>query len=319
MGYLILVAIFMCVLVVVLMMMSTDSDVRPYRSLVTLVGMVFMLVMTLLNSFWEVDAGNVGLIRSFGAIVGQRSEGLQWYLPWQSLEEASVRVEGHRFVRAKTPEEQSTMLSCFSKETQEVNVEATLNVHVSPTHIQQLYRTVGPRYFDILVAPRVLQAFKDEVVKYTSVEVAPHREDIRRVVRERLIRELKNNSIDVQDLLIDNIAFTKKFQDAIEEKQSQSQLALAEREKVSAEKAKADQALEVARGKAGAVLVEAQKQAEANLVLAEAEAKANDLVSKSITPQLTQYTYAQKLAPNVSVMMIPAGQQMIIGPSVLSK
>ena len=109
-------------------------------------------------------------------------------------------------------------------------------MQVSPKFIQDLYRDVGADYFDILVRPRVLQAFKDETVKYTSVLVAPNRETIRKTVRERLTNELKAHSIAVQDLLVDNISFTKKFQDSIEEKQSQTQLALAERAKVEGEK-----------------------------------------------------------------------------------
>ena len=92
----------------------------------------------------------------------------------------------------------------------------------------------------------------------------------------------------------------------IEEKQRQSQLALAEREKVASEKAKADQAIEQARGQAQAVLVNAEKQAEANRKLAE-----------SITPEYIQYLFASRLAPNVSVMMVPSGQPFILSPDAM--
>jgi regulator of protease activity HflC (stomatin/prohibitin superfamily) len=144
------------------------------------------------------------------------------------------------------------------------------------------------------------------------VDIAPHREDIRKAVRERLRLELASDSIDVRDLLLDNISFDKRFQDAIEEKQTQSQLALAEGEKVKGEKAKADQALEKARGEAGAVLINAEKQADASLVLATKQAEANELLTKSITPALIQYRTVDKLAPNVSVMMVPQGQSLLM-------
>lgn len=128
------------------------------------------------------------------------------------------------------------------------------------------------------------------------------------MVRERLTNELQAHSIAVQDLLIDNISFTPKFQQAIEEKQAQSQLALAEREKVAGEKAKADQAIEAAKGRAASILLEAEKQADANRKLAE-----------SITPAYVQYIFATKLAPNVSVMMVPSGQSFILGADMLKK
>lgn len=257
-----------------------------------------LALVTVLNMAYQVPAGHVGIVYTFGGITGQRSEGLQWVAPWQEVHKASVQVQGHKFEK----------LGSFSKETQDVFVDATINVQVSPQKIQDLFRDVGPAYFDILVRPRVLQAFKDETVKYTSVDIAPNRETIRKMVRERLTAELSAHSIAVQDLLVDNISFSEKFQAAIETKQANTQLALAERAKVEASKAEADQEIERARGTAQAILVNAEKQAEANRKLAE-----------SITPEYIQYIFASKLAPNVNVMMVPSGQQFILGSDILKK
>lgn len=322
MGFIILFCVLVAVLAVVFWVMGKDADAVRYRPAALLVGALVLGIVTATSSYNSVGAGNVGLVFSFGAIVGQRNEGMQWVAPWQSVEEASIQVLGHKFAAHKREDgslEYDDTLHCFSKETQQVYVQATLNIHVSPIHIQRLYREVGANYFDVLVAPRVLQAHKDEIVKYGSVDIAPHREDIRRAVRARLQRELSADSIDVRDLLIDNIAFDGKFQAAIEEKQTQSQLALAEKEKVAAERARADQAIEQARGRADAVLINATKQADANLVLASKEAEANEKLAKSISPALTQYIFAQKLSPNVSVMMVPAGQQFIMSPAMVGK
>ncbi len=271
---------------------------RSMQSVAVSATMVLAVVVTAWNMAHQVPAGHVGIVYTFGGITGQRSDGLQWVAPWQDLQAASAQVQGHKFPK----------LASFSNETQDVYVDATINVQVSPQQIQELYRDVGPNYFDILVRPRVLQAFKDETVKYTSVLIAPNREAIRKTVRERLTNELRAHSIAVQDLLVDNISFSQKFQDAIEEKQRQTQLALAEKEKVAGEKAKADQAIEIARGQGQSILDVANKQAEANKKLAD-----------SVTPELVQYIFASKLAPNVSVMMVPSGQQFILGSDVLKK
>ena len=271
---------------------------RRASALVGVATVVLLAVTTLWNMAYQVPAGHVGIVYTFGGITDQRSDGLQWIAPWANLRIASVQVQGHKFDK----------LSSFSKETQDVFVDATINVQVSSQNIQELYRDVGANYFDILVRPRVLQAFKDEIVKFTSVDIAPNREAIRKTVRERLTKELETHSIAVQDLLIDNISFSGKFQNAIEEKQSQSQLALAEREKVAARKAEADQAIEKARGEGQAILDVAAKQAEANKMLAE-----------SITPAYVQYLFATKLAPNVNVMMVPSGQQFMLGPDAFKR
>lgn len=260
--------------------------------------LVALPVVTLLNMVNQIPAGHVGIVYTFRGITGQVGDGLQWVAPWRSVLNATIQVQGHKFEQ----------LTSFSNETQDVTVAATINVQVSPNKIQELYREVGPNYFDVLIRPRVMQAFKDETVKYASVQIAPNREAIRRAVRERLTKELETHSIAVQDLLVDNIVFSRGFQEAIEEKQRQTQLALAEKEKVASETSKADQAIEQARGTAEAVLINAKKQAEANRALA-----------ASITPEYIQYMTVTKLAPNVEVIMVPTGQQFIMGADMLKK
>ncbi len=257
-----------------------------------------VLVATLWSAAYQVPAGHVGIVYTFGGITGQRSDGLQWIYPWQEVGFASIRVQRHHFEK----------LDSFSRETQNVFVAATINVRVSPASIQALYRDVGPEYFDILVHPRVLQAFKDETVKYASVDIAPHREQIRRAVRERLTNELREHSIEVQDLLMDNLWFEPDFQTTIEQKQNNTQIALAEKELVAAETYRADQAIEKARGTAEPILINAKKQAEANYALA-----------ASITDQLVRYAFVTKLAPNVNVMIVPSGQQFILSPDMFEK
>lgn len=245
-----------------------------------------------------VSAGHVGLVREFGALVGQLPEGVHFVAPWKEVEDVSVQIVSHKF----------DDLSSFSRESQDVYVSATLNTQVAPDKIQKLYREVGPNYFEVLIKPRVNQAFKDETVRYSSVEIAPNRETIRKAVRAKLEEELSAHSITVQDLLIDEIRFSKVFQDAIEEKQRQTQIALAEQEKVKAEKSKAEQAVEAAKGKADSVLIAAKKQAEANRVLAE-----------SLTPAYINYLYVEKLSPRVEVMMVPTGQPFLLDLDNLSK
>lgn len=256
-----------------------------------------MVFLTVYYMPYSVPAGHVGLVYSFGAITDQRDEGLQWVAPWKEIKFASIQVQGQKFPK----------LSAFSEETQDVFVDATINIQVSPKQIQILYREVGPNYFDTLVRPRVLQAFKDETVKYKAVDIAPNRQTIRKIVRERLTEELKTYSITVEDLLMDNISFSSKFQLAIEEKQANTQYALAQRALVESEKAKADQAIETARGTAEAILINAKKQAEANRELA-----------ASITPAYIQYLFATKLAPNVNVMMVPSDQKFIMSPDMFT-
>jgi regulator of protease activity HflC (stomatin/prohibitin superfamily) len=226
------------------------------------------------KAFHSVPAGHVGIVYQFGGIVGQKTDGFQTTWPWQSIREASVQVQRHTFDR----------LDSFSQETQDVFITATLNYEVSPGDIQILYRTVGPDYFEKLIVPRVNQFFKDETVKFRSVDIAPHRDTIREQVRKRLKNELASSSIQVDDLLIDNIDFPPAFKQAIVEKQVATQNALREQQNVK----------------------RAQYEAEQNIARAKGQAEANRLIDRSLTPKIINYTLVQKLAPTIQTALIPA-------------
>ncbi|MDO8470362.1 MAG: prohibitin family protein [bacterium] len=260
---------------------------------------VILLVGTCSSSVQQVPFGNVGILTQFGAIEGQVSEGLQLIPPWKGLMLANVQIQGLGFRSDKH-------LQSFSKESQDVFVEATVNFRVSPEAIQALYREVGPNYVDILVIPRVKQNFKDETVKYESVQIAPHREDIRKAVRDRLERELSRNSIEVVDLLLDNVDFLPEFKQAIENKQIATQDALREEQRVQLRRFEAQQEVEKAKGEGQALREVANGQADANKALA-----------ASLTPEVIQFQALQKLSDNIQIALIPSGQGLIIDPTQL--
>src|SRR3990167_3672959 len=139
---------------------------------IIVVGLSLFIVT---KPFTIVRAGSVGILYRFGKIVGQVDEGFNFIAPWIFVTHANIKVQ--RQVLEK--------LDSFSAESQDVFVRASLNFQVSPQAIQNLYRTVGPDYYHVLIEPRVSQNFNDETVRYKSVDIAPNREQIRQAVRIR--------------------------------------------------------------------------------------------------------------------------------------
>ena len=77
---------------------------------------------------------------------------------------------------------------------------------------------------------------------------------------------------------------------------------------VEQRKQEAEQARQVAQGSADAVVIAAEGAAKARLIQAEAEATALQQIGDALkdNPDLLQYTYVQKLGPDVQVMLVPA-------------
>lgn len=244
---------------------------------------VFVLlfgVWSTVRSFHSVSAGHVGVVYQFGNIVAQTDAGLVNTWPWQNLVEANTQVQ-----RVSFPE-----LDSFTSETQDVFIAATINYQVNPDDIQDLYRNVGAGYFDKLVPTRVNQLFKDETVKYRAIAIAPNRETIRKNVLKRLKTELAPFSIQIDDLLLDNIKFSPEFTKAIEDKQVATQEAKAARNRVAKAKAEANQVIAAARG----------------------QAKAQKLQRQTLTPLLVQKYMIDKLNPNVKVILLPSTSNFLL-------
>ena len=138
---------------------------------------VFLLA-TVFFSFAQVNTGHVGVVRTFGRISGQINPGISLIAPWQSYDSVNVQVQKQTF-----PD-----LTAFSAETQNVLITTTINYSVAPKDARDLIARVGTDWFDRLVPNNLNQAFKDEAVKFTAVNIAPNREPIRTAVLKALRR-----------------------------------------------------------------------------------------------------------------------------------
>jgi regulator of protease activity HflC (stomatin/prohibitin superfamily) len=90
-----------------------------------------LLLLLVTKPFVIVRAGDVGVIYSFGSIIGQVEVGFHLIAPWHFVTHTNIRVQ--RAVLEK--------LQSFSQETQDVFVRASLNFQVSPKAVQNLFRT----------------------------------------------------------------------------------------------------------------------------------------------------------------------------------
>jgi len=265
---------------------------------VAVVVAILQVPLFLFASIHSVPSGSVGIVYQFGAIVGQRDEGLTMTWPWQTVTTASVKEQKQTFED----------LAAASRETQDVFVTVSLNYSVSKYKVQDLYRNVGSGYFDILVQGRIRQILKDEIVNYDAIEVTQKRDEIRDAVKNRLAQEVAPYSITIINLTLDNIKYSDAFNISIEQKQVATQDALRALEIVKQKEYEAQQGVAVARG-----------EADAQRIRAQGEADANAIVSESLTDKILQNNAITKLSDNVQIALIPSGQGIIIDPSTILK
>jgi prohibitin 2 len=272
---------------------------------------IIWVIATFAMSFKQVPAGHVGVVYEFGGIVGQTGDGPQWVAPWRDVTNATVQVKSFAFTNdpgdvADGVTVLGSGLDSFSIETQDVFINARLDIQVSPRDVQTLYRTVGRDYVNQLIPQRVAQAFKDVTVTYRTVDIAPNRDEIKDEVEDRLDAELDQFSIDVVALLIESIAFSEAFTQSIENKQIATQ-----------EAARAEELISKAENEALAVIAQAEGVAGALVAEAQGKAEANRLITESINPLLVKWEAVQKLADDITIALLPSGEGIIIDPATL--
>jgi len=292
-------------------------------------GIAYAIVMFLsigFGSYQPIEAGHIGIVKQYGAIVGQIGEGANFILPWQSVITEDVRVRKAEF-RDPIRQENGELdredakrvygpIAAASFETQDVFFDVSLNWQVTPESAQTLHRTVGPDFFNVLVPTRVNQHFKAQAVKFTAVEATQKREAIREAVTAALRAELEPFGITIVSIQVDGVAYRPEFSAAIEQKQIATQDALRAQEVVAQREAEARQAQAVARGAALARIEAATGEAEAIRIEAEAQAEANRKIAESLTTDLIQYAALSHL-DGIQIALLPAGGNFLLDPSTL--
>lgn len=220
-----------------------------------------------------VPTGHTGIVTVFGKVKDQTFEaGVHFTAPWNSV----VNMDNRN-------QKASIDLQCFSSDIQEVAVTYTINYQISKSNAQTIYKEIGISYYDTVITPRVQEAVKSELAKYTAEELLSKRALLSQDIKTILTEKLQTYNIVVVDASMENLDFSDAFTDAVEAKQvaeqksKQAQIeqsqktmeanAAAERAKIEAEASAsvaviaANAELDVVKIQADAALYAGQKDA----------------------------------------------------------
>lgn len=273
------------------------------RGVVGAVVGALILVAGLSAPFVEVPAGNVGVVTNFGSVQpGTLEPGLHIVIPIvQRVAIIDTRVQPHQFQE----------IDAASAEYQTVKLTGVMNYHVDGEFANDLYQRVGTDFASKVIDPAFNDFIKTVVPRYKVDAILGARDEIRSQAREALAVNLSQYHIIVDDIYIANIAFSNEFQAAIEAKQVAQQQVQTEQQILAQRKIQADQAVAQAQGQADSNVKLAEGQAAATVALANGQATANAALAASLSDQILQYQYIQKLTDKITVMLVPSGNASI--------
>ncbi len=308
----------------VAMVVMRASRRQPTRGLTT--GLVIVLVFAILATTLGaglvfVEPYETGVVVSILSQGGMRAEplksGLHWIVPFvERVERYPISIQTFTMARTESEGETRGVLTVEARTSdgQRIWVDSSVIYQIEPSVVTTIHKEWQHRYEEDLILPQARGIIRDAVSQYRVDEVlSTKRFDMTNQITRELEEVMLENGLTLIDFVLRDITFTEEYAQSIEQKQIAEQQALQAKFVVESKKQEAEQARQVAQGQADAAVIAARGAAEARLIQAEAEAKANEVLAASLAghPELLTYLYINKLAPNITVMLLPSGAPFI--------
>ncbi len=223
-----------------------------------------ILAIVALSSIMTIPTGRKALITRFGAVNRTINKpGLALRVPFiESKIEYDTRTQTIKFDNAKKQDDYTETSSLFaaSKDLQDIQIATVVNYHLNSSNIADIYTKYGRQaeYNKNIIEPIVRKTVKAVASQYTAEELVTKRAAFSDAIFKTLTEELSTRDGIVETINIVNLEFSESFTKAIEQKVTQEQNALAEKNKLEAVKFQAEQKIAEAKGTAEALRIEGE-------------------------------------------------------------
>lgn len=262
------------------------------------VGIVSFLVAGLVAAFTAdfyvvVEPGEVAVYRDlFKGVLYDRVDGpgLHFKLPIiQRARKFATQTQAYTMSVALEEGERygDDSLQAKTSDGQDVWIDLTVFFHLDQTRIPQLWNDVGEGYVDKIIRPNIRGEGRLVVSGFTAEGLysAEKRAEAQQRMVDSITPIFAEKGITLERITLRNVNFTPEFSKAVEAKQVEAQ--------------------NIQRAEYTLQRIEIEKQQK--IVEAEGDAEAIRLRGETLkaNPQVIQYEFVQKMAPNISWGILP--------------
>ena len=238
-----------------------EGFIRWFKHSWTYLIIILLLFFVFTGALIKVDAGERAvLFNVFGGIEKKvLGEGIHFVLPFiQRATIYDIKQTTYNFAsedQIKQGKLAGTEIHSLTSDGQRVDIELSVRARPIPHELWKLHRLIGPQYASKIIFPKARTVLRETLANYPVEDVySVKRQEIQDKVQEKLSYDLaKKYFVEVEEILIRNVRFSKEFQDAIDRKQQAYQEYLRMEYVVSAERTKRDSKILQAEGEASAI------------------------------------------------------------------
>lgn len=210
--------------------------------------MLFIGLPILWGSWYTVSSGEVGIVKTWGAVSSVAGDGLHFKMPiMQSVDKLDIRTR-----RAQAP------AVAGSKDMQRVTTTVSVNYHFDQSKIKEIYSSTG--FDDVenkIVDSRIQEYVKSVVARYKVEELLAQRETVKSEIETSLKKSLAEYHIVLEDVQIVDFDPSKQYTEAIEQKQVAEQNAQKAQNDLTRIRVEAEQKIVQAKAESEAIRIQA--------------------------------------------------------------
>ncbi len=281
--------------------MKTNKLNIPLKTIIT----TLIIVIGVWSSIYTVNEGHIGIVKRFSEAKEQVNPGLHFKIPFiDSVEEIEVRTRKNEEKMASSTKEQMP-----------VTITVSVNWTVDKAAALDLYRQYGglSQFENRILDPRFRAATKDVIPRYDAEKLIQDRASAIQAIEANFIEEMKDFPVSVDNIQIENIQLPAKYLTSIETKQTEKNLADAEKHKLARQNLEAQRDVNTAKAKADGIKLIAIAEAESIRIKGLAEAESITAKAKALgnNPLIIKLTEAQNWDGKLPATML-GGQNMPI-------
>src|SRR3989344_5365690 len=241
---------------------------------------------TFVRSCSMVPAGHVKVVDFFGSVKAQELQ------PGVNFPVNPLAGRVAMDVRTKETKEQ---IHVPTKEGLMANLDVSILYHLSPDKADDVYKSVGVNFNEVIIAPMLRNTVRDVVANYLSEDLySENRQKISSDVEAKLRALYSKRGIELEGVLLRDVQLPQEVTNAIEQKMKSKQQAEQMKYILDKEKSEAE-----------------RKRLEATGI-----ADAQKVIAESLTPEYLQWKYITTLeglvkSDNTTFVITPFDQKLI--------
>lgn len=213
-----------------------------------ILGTIAALVLIVIaNCITTVPTGHAGIKTRFGKVQDEViTEGLNLKVPFvEKIVKIDCRTQKIEVANATA-----------TKDLQEVTFTIAVNYNITKEIANELYKTTGKDYQNIILNPAILESIKAVTAQYKAEELITKRGEVSNKMQETLKEKIEAKGFNVVDFNIIDLDFSAEYNQAIEKKQVAEQQA--QQAQYELEKARVENDKKIENAKADAEVMRQQ-------------------------------------------------------------